>query len=201
MILREVFDLLGAGLDHLGIGCAGLRVCELGDQLMEWDPHGTGKRYFESLGSTHVSIDLNGKNGSLPLDLTSQFDEATWGSKFDMVTNFGTTEHVRDQFSVFRNIHLFTKPGGVMIHTVPPVGAWTRHLHCHCWYRPGFFEALAEVNGYKVILERVTTVALSRGRSEPMLCAILERTGSPHADRAAFDEKVGPEMERKGLHS
>ena len=52
--------------------------------------------------------------GTLVLDLN--FDEAPkdhW-NKYGLVTNHGTSEHIMNQYNVFKMMHDFTRPGGVM---------------------------------------------------------------------------------------
>lgn len=126
-----------------------IRVCELGDQRMKWHPLLTGKRYLtEEKGVIeHISIDINAQHGAIPLNLAALIDK--WSNYFDLVTNYGTTEHVNNQFEVFRNIHNFTKVGGAMIHTVPIVGGWAKHCSIH--YEPYFFTDLAIILNYRVV--------------------------------------------------
>ena len=74
------------------------------------------KKLFESLGFRHVSVDMNGKDGALPKDLRQPLKLGT----FDMVTNFGTTEHVapgdRDgQTACWRNICQAMHMGSVLV--------------------------------------------------------------------------------------
>jgi hypothetical protein len=53
-----------------------------------------------------------------------------------------------NQYNVFKMMHEFTKPGGVMIHAVP----FTVHLeHGFFNYQPNFFEALARYNSYETL--------------------------------------------------
>ena len=47
--------------------------------------------------------------------------------KFNIVTNFGTSEHVKNQEQCFANIHNLCCAGGVMIHTVPMKNHWRGH--------------------------------------------------------------------------
>jgi hypothetical protein len=149
MILQKLVDMIDMGRIAIGKDYKEMRICELGDQRMKWHPLQTGKRYLiEEKGvAEHISIDINAKNGAIPLDLTKPIDK--WNNYFDMVTNFGTTEHVDNQFEVFRNIHNFTKVGGVMIHTVPIVGGWTRHCNIH--YEAWAFKEIAKSMNYKVV--------------------------------------------------
>jgi SAM-dependent methyltransferase len=117
----------------------GLRICELGCTQLRRDTKpkveaATGKwtqqarRFFQWMGATSVSIDINGKYGSLPLDLREPLDVESLGGKFDLVLNAGTTEHIDNQEAVFANIFSLCKPSGIAVHIVPAKG--TKHgLH------------------------------------------------------------------------
>ena len=109
------------------------------------------KDVFESLGFGHVSVDLNGKNGALALDLRKPLNLGT----FDMVTNIGTSEHVSvndyaGQAGCWRNIVEAMHVGSVLVSITPRVGVekWKRHGR---WYpTTEFFEGLAKLNGMTV---------------------------------------------------
>lgn len=118
----------------------GTRMLELGNKK---NPDGVYKTYFESIGIEHTSIDWNGEDGALKLDLRQPIDL----EPFDMITNIGTTEHVSDQEAVWRNIHNLTKIGGVIASLTPLEGDWWWHGE---WYpRREFFEEFAQ-NGYEI---------------------------------------------------
>jgi hypothetical protein len=106
------------------------------------------KKFVESLSKKHVSIDITGLDGSLALDLND--DEIYINDKFDLITNFGTTEHVEpNQFQVFKHIHNLCKIDGIMIHEVPVYGHWPNH--CRFYYDDNFFIYLSEKNNYDII--------------------------------------------------
>jgi hypothetical protein len=110
----------------------------------------TYKFFFASLGFTHVSVDMNGADGALALDLRRPLRLGT----FDMVTNIGTTEHVAEfdaagQMQCWRNILEAMHVGSVLISTTPAPGCWPWHGY---WYpAPEFFEELARLNGLEVV--------------------------------------------------
>ena len=123
----------------------GARLLELGNKR---NSIGVYKHYFESLGIDHTSIDWNGEDGALKLDLRKPITL----EPFDMVTNMGTTEHVSDQAAVWRNIHNLTKVGGYIASQTPLEGDWW--WHGEYYPRPEFFHNFAEDNGYEIeILE------------------------------------------------
>jgi hypothetical protein len=102
---------------------------------------GSYKDYFRQLGFDHVSIDLNGNDGALPLNLEEPLG---LGRRFDVVTNFGTSEHVAKQEPCWRNI--VEHCGNILVSTTPFPGDWSWHGR---WYpRPDFYKQFAELNGF-----------------------------------------------------
>ena len=109
----------------------------------------TYKRFFEALGYRHVSVDWNGQDGALKMDLRKPLNLGT----FDMVSNIGTTEHVSDQAGVWRNIAEAMHLGSVLVSHTPLPGDWWWHGE---WYpTEGWYRAFAEANGMD--LERLYT--------------------------------------------
>src|SRR5581483_6180040 len=119
------------------------------------------------LGLEYATVDLDGNRNSIRFDrrdlwLWLGFDCAAMGSagsialdlnydkappyavgKYDLVTNFGTTEYIANQLNAFEVIHDLTRPGGVMIHRVPTQGMLTHGL---INYNLKFFWILARSN-------------------------------------------------------
>ena len=100
------------------------------------------------LGFEYISIDIDGSPGSIPLDLNYDPAPETALGKYQLVTNFGTTEHVANQLNAFKVIHDLTRLGGIMIHHLPTQGMFNHGL---INYNPKFFWMLARSNGYKFI--------------------------------------------------
>jgi len=107
----------------------------------------TYKKFFTSLGYSHISVDWNGEDGALKLDLRKPLDLGT----FDMVSNIGTSEHVNGQKEVWENMVNACHTGSVLVSTTPMFGDWTWHGE---WYPSReFYVELAEKNGF--IVERL----------------------------------------------
>ena len=156
-------DLLVRAFDIYGQRLNGLKMAEFGNQKLKFEPNMGAKRlqqvkpYLEFFGVRHVSFDTNNRSGALPWDLSVPIDsERLYDStgialgEFDIVTNFGTSEHVDapSQLPVFRNAHHLCRFGGLMIHSVPRAGTCEGH---GCWkYTGDWFEQLAELQGYRV---------------------------------------------------
>ena len=116
---------------------------------------GVYKNWFQALGWDHTSVDINGKDGALPLDLTQDQDLG----QFDLVTNFGTTEHIGDDIAqqgvAWRNIHRAC--AGLFVSVTPLPGDWPTHGR---WYPTRtFFESLQWLD-----IERIYIAGTGRKR-------------------------------------
>lgn len=128
------------------------------------------KEAFEQLGYRHVSVDWNGENGALPFDLRHPISLGT----FDLVTNFGTSEHVDSQEGVWQNMVSACHDGSVLISTVPIPGGKDWWWHGIAYPEQAFYVALAALNGFEI--ERLYTVG-DVGRR--MWFARLRKVGPP----------------------
>src|SRR5690606_13935982 len=138
----------------------GESMLELGNKKNE---RGVYKTEFEALGFRHISVDLNGKDGALRKDLQRPVKLG----QFDMVTNFGTTEHVATQEPAWRNAIEATRR--VFVSTTPAPGSWRHHGK---WYpTEEFYRDLARLNGFAVeLLYRDGTA-----KGKELICARLVR--------------------------
>lgn len=105
---------------------------------------------YRRLGSPrYEAIDLDGAHGAHRFDLNFDLrDRHGFATEFDLVTNHGTTEHLFDQATAFRNIHRLTVPGGLMVHGLPFQGYQNHGLFN---YSASFFLDLATANDYEVM--------------------------------------------------
>ncbi len=113
---------------------------------------GTGlaasRHLHEKLGFKYDCVDIDGKFGSLTLDINFDSVPPQSRGKYGLTTNHGTTEHLLDQRNAFKMIHDFTAPRGLMLHALP----FTVHLeHGFFNYQPNLFEALARYNSYETL--------------------------------------------------
>ncbi len=120
------------------------------DKLLEdfanWK--GAARDLYENLGMQYACLDVDERFGSLMLDLN--FDEipSEHRDRYDLTTNHGTSEHVLNQYNVFKMVHDLTRPGGLILHAV----TFTVHLeHGFFNYHPQFFRALGMVNSYETL--------------------------------------------------
>jgi hypothetical protein len=101
--------------------------------------------FWEWLGFRYVSIDVEGSE-NIELDLNFDDVPSAYRGCFDLVTNYGTTEHVANQLNAFQVIHDLARVGGVMVHHLPLQGMMDHGL---VNYNPKFFWALARSNQYQ----------------------------------------------------
>jgi hypothetical protein len=105
------------------------------------------REFWTWLGLSYASIDIDGSPGSIPLDLNYDEVPTEFIGKYDVVTNFGTTEHVANQLQSFKIVHDLATPGGLMLHVLPASGGLNHGLVS---YNPKFFWMLGRSNGYKI---------------------------------------------------
>jgi SAM-dependent methyltransferase len=158
------------------------RICELGDQTIEvsretadamsaFAPKLRGRLdahlgrpmhvrdVYLAAGFDYVSIDVNEKGGAQFVDLNYWPNEARALGTFDVVTNFGTTEHVANQASAFATVHHLLSPGGVAVHEVPIVHCLN---HALVNLTPRFLLGLAALNDYTVLSASAQSHCLDR---------------------------------------
>lgn len=119
-----------------GIDIKKSNIVEMGEQRMHNDLRvflGTGhwrfSHYMRSQGGKLLTIDIKGKiNGGLAesIDLNKEIPDE-YINKFDLLTNFGTSEHVSDQYMVWKNMMSLVKVGGFLYHDLPFSGTWRNH--------------------------------------------------------------------------
>lgn len=134
-----------------------LRILEFGDQLMipplvasNGHKYVTAKEWLNDQAvAEHVSVDINGLNGALPLDLCQPLPPEFFG-RFHVVTNFGTMEHIKNQYQGWKNLFQSVMTGGISIHEMPGQSGF----NCHDgepYFRPAFFEKLCAQCGCSLI--------------------------------------------------
>lgn len=164
-------DLLHWNCLHNAFALTAIRaVCDLGQQdlhLLEWPtaagicaefvdrlgcagtditPCRSSAEMWRRLGRRLVSLDLVGSGDDLlRFDLNSDQIPQDMRGQFDLVTNFGTSEHVMNQFNVFKVMHELTRSHGVMYHAVPIAG-YTNHGLIN--YTLRMFTAVGKANNY-----------------------------------------------------
>lgn len=142
-------------------------VCELGNQTINLEadavsPSGyrrvtelngqSAELYYRALGfSDYVALDVNEKFGSHIVDLNHlaipQLPEGV-RTRFSLVTNNGTGEHLFNQLAIFQNCHDLCEIGGIMLH-IMPLTNWINHGFYS--FHPLLYVDVAGANRYELV--------------------------------------------------
>jgi hypothetical protein len=109
-----------------------------------------GRLMHEKFGHEYECIDLDDFNGETPIltwDLNTKICPDDHKGKYDLCTNFGTTEHLFNQTNAFRLVHDLTKVGGIIVHILPMADM----NHGLFNYNPILFQCLAKFNNYDML--------------------------------------------------
>lgn len=106
--------------------------------------------FLKACGFGYLALDIFEADNTELFDLNLHDPPDHLRGQHDLVTNFGTTEHVLDQRRSFQTMHELVRPGGLIYHDLPMSGY---HNHGYFGYNPLLFHHLADANGYEVVLE------------------------------------------------
>lgn len=129
-------------------------ILELGNQIIFFgnDYGKPAKPMFEKMGLKHVSVDTNGQDGAIILDLSKKIPLQYYlciANLFGIVTDFGTSEHVSNFYNCWLNKHSLCKIGGYIISENPKTGNWKGHGHHYL--TESFYQKLAYMAGYEMM--------------------------------------------------
>lgn len=95
----------------------------------------------------YVSFDVISTKFAEMFDLNIHSLAPEKRNSFDIIFNFGTTEHLMNQYNSFKVIHEACKVGGYMFHQLPSTGYINHGYFC---YNALMFKELAQANGYEL---------------------------------------------------
>lgn len=131
----------------------GKTVLEMGNKGNEEGVYRTD--YMKAGVKSYHCVDVNGKDDAIPVDLRSessadQVREATGVESFDIITNFGMSEHIPVQRTFYKCVHELSKAGTRVVHWTPAARKFKVHGHQgSVWHaEESFFTALAYWNNY-----------------------------------------------------
>jgi len=162
----------------------GWKMLELGNKK---NKKGTYKSFLEH-DVEHVSVDWNGLDGALRMDLREKQDVfcegGKWNQYFDIITNMGTTEHVNPQGFVWHNILNALKPDGILACATPAPGNWA-------WHQKGgglfpteaFYQDLARRNGLLIL-------KMYKGGKNPRIEIFVRMLKLVHIHNITIDKKL-----------
>jgi SAM-dependent methyltransferase len=104
-------------------------------------------------GFKYTALDIFHGTNTVLFDLNVHAPGPKLAGRFDLVMNFGTTEHVFNQYRAFQTIHDLTKVGGVIYHDLPMAGYLD---HALFRYDPLFFRTVLPANGYELLEQKIS---------------------------------------------
>ena len=185
-IEKSIEDYEKQVLYSLGLEYRGLKWCELGNQINYNNE--AAKKVYLSLGVEHISIDINGKDGALPINLDKPVPAALL-DKFDIITNYGTVEHINNQYQVFKNVHGICKENGLMIHIFPLKGHWPGH--CRYYYSEIFVKGLADAANYRMLNYTILDKDVFRTPKNMIAVTYIKKENSKFISEEVFDQIDG----------
>lgn len=119
-------------------------VYELGNQMVRADPDYPAEQYYRTRGcAVYDCIDLNGA-GTINADLGTPLDLPPR----DLVTDFGTSEHVFNVSQCWINMHSMCKVGGIIAFEKIYDGGLNHGMYN---LQPTFISSLASANKYQML--------------------------------------------------
>lgn len=103
---------------------------------------------FAETTIAYQAVDIFEAPATRVVDLNFERLPREFRGRFDLVTNFGTAEHLFGQYNLFRAMHDAVKVGGHFYLQLPTVGFTN---HGYFTYHPRAFHDLAVANGYAVL--------------------------------------------------
>lgn len=142
------------------------------EELQKLADGGFMSELLEKCGMDYVALDIFQAPKTTIFDLNFEEPGEELRGQFDLVTNFGTTEHILNQLQALKTMHEVTKPGGLMYHDLP-LGGFLQHGY-FC-YTPVLFEHIAKANNYTVVFQgyakgnyvQATRTMAERGYPDP----------------------------------
>jgi hypothetical protein len=168
-VLFRYMDWQQAGLLKRGDGVLDLGaqelVCVSADEINRFvtlfggDPfsEGDAKRVADGgfagealsrAGFRYTAIDYKVYPFAIRMDLNLDQLAPEHHARYKLVTNHGTSEHILNQWNVFKTMHDAAEEGGLLYHCVPFSGMFE---HGVVNYNAKFWWALSEANAYRIM--------------------------------------------------
>lgn len=145
-----------AGLKGAGAFAGKSSVLDLGPQDVVSTPQvlasiscqasATASDVYRAIGlPEYAALDLNDSRASYRVDLNNP---GSLGRTFDVITDFGTLEHVFNCAAALNFIHGHLNVGGLALHVLPTRGDYNHGFYN---FHSIWFRDLAQANGYEII--------------------------------------------------
>jgi hypothetical protein len=157
------------------------------EKLTDLATCGTARELWEMCGIEYTAIDAAAELPALNLDLNFDSVPSAHRGRYQLVTNFGTSEHVGNQLNAMKIMHDLCARGGVMFHDLPFSGYQN---HGFVRYNPRFFWCLCRSNNYACIDLQMDFSGDVEGL-HPEISQTMESYGHSIAEAGEFSTKAG----------
>lgn len=173
-------------LNKHGLDKSGLKVLELGCQNLynQENYNEISNEYFTAKGQNIHSIDLEGCQGSEIVDLDKPIAKK-FIDKYDVVTNFGTSEHCGDLYQTFKNIFDSCKEGGTIVCENPKTGHWPGHGNHYLTTL--FYKELESDSDIKII-DIGEHPAMGNSKTGMNIYCVFKKTGNKFPGEKEFNK-------------
>jgi hypothetical protein len=162
-----------------------MKILELGDQLMDIGEQTQFQRsdeFYKSIGLNIATVDIHGKNRAIAIDLSKESNAVF---NVDLLTDFGTVEHVSDLYSALLNCHNWTNEGGLMIHANPKTGTYKGHGVS--FFTMEFWLKFADVMDYNLIEVSEKSPYSEENPDKEVIAVLQKLVNKDFISRAEFD--------------
>jgi hypothetical protein len=143
--------------------------------------NGKSVGYFKNLMGYPIDcVDMTGENGSMKLNLST---EVLVEKQYDLLTNFGTSEHVSNQYMCWKNIYTLCKKDGFVISEIPERGSWKNH--CQFYVEKSFFHTMS--NEFEIVFMKQIPY---RGQGNNLFCILRKKNDSWTLSESDFMKTV-----------
>ena len=139
--------------------------------------------YVGELNMLYYCIDLNGENLALKVDLEKPIKPFGY---FDLITDFGTSEHIKNLHQCWKTIHDLCKIGGMIICENAKEGNIQGNIN----YRTKrFYEQLAKAMDYQIVELTEDAIAIDGNIGIWNVCCILKKlSDKPFVNKTKFNK-------------
>jgi SAM-dependent methyltransferase len=182
---KKIIDFENESLREAYLDYSQICICEMGNQEYKGEERMPAKEYYKNHlhVKEHISFDLNNQWGALEYDLTEELP-SEFHNRFDVVTNYGTGEHVPDQYEFYANCHRVCKQNGLIINFIPHEGFWPGHGRFY--FNQDTVWDMAEVFGYKILNYKNVRLHDNQEQTEGILVCYVNGLNK-HVERDDFD--------------
>ena len=174
------FECLNPSIKMLELGCQNIYVNGYPEMSISLEE--LPKRF-----GVQIEVwDILGCQNAKVVDLREPVAKEIYGN-FDVITDFGTTEHVDgNYYQARKNIHDLCRVGGLMIHENPMTGHWIGHGSNYL--NTNFYQQMAEHNQYQILELGIEYAMGNTTDGGIVYCVMKKLVDTPFVSKIKFEK-------------